>query len=101
MRTVHRCFSLLLSSLLVVTTVASCDSDPERVTRTQCAELRDHMVELRLASVTADVDQHRASIRAALGEDFLASCLERTSDADLRCGLAARDSESLVTCFQP
>ncbi len=81
--------------------LTGCASDSGRVSPTDCARLRDHLVDLRMQSVTADHDQHRAALRAALGASFLTSCVELTTEVQLRCALRARDAEALGACGEP
>ena len=82
--------------------LTSCSSDDsDGVSRQDCARMRDHMIELRMQSVTADQDQHRAALRSALGETFISSCVELTSASQLRCSLAAAAPAALTACTEP
>lgn len=86
----------LITSLLLF---ASCDGGTdEAVSRRDCARLREHVIDLRMSTVTADQDQHRATLEKVLGDAFLSDCLEQTSSAQLRCALAATDEHALGAC---
>jgi hypothetical protein len=99
-RVIGRLFpASVVASLLVF---AACDGDPEvAVSRRDCARLRDHLIELRMATVTADQDQHRATLEKVLGDSFISTCVEQTDVSDLRCSLAATDEHSLGVCSSP
>ena len=54
---------LVFAALLAV----GCSSDDptaEAIARTECERLQSHLVELRMESVTADHDQHRAALHS-------------------------------------
>ena len=71
------------------------DTSPSRAT---CVQLREHVVELRLAGLPAsDAPLHRAALRDALGDRFVEQC-QLLSGAEATCGLAATDSTSLAAC---
>lgn len=93
MRSVFR-----LSLFITLTSLLACSSDEhDGVSRTDCEKLRDHVVDLRMETVTADHDQHRAALRSSLG-DFVTTCTDSTSPEQLRCSLAAADFASLAAC---
>ncbi len=80
--------------------MAACNSDtPDGVSLTDCEQLRAHMVELRMQTVTADHAQHRDAIHRSL-EPVVATCAESTTREQLRCSLAAGDFRSLAACTQ-
>ena len=98
-------------TLCVWVALVGCSSDDE-VSRAKCEKLRDHLVDLRLAGVTqvtttsgsatqvpgVDVAAHRAAMKHALGESFLSSC-QKTQNADqIKCALAANDTEIALAC---
>lgn len=71
--------------------------------RANCEQLRERVVDLRMASVAADREQHRAAIRHALdlssdSPGFVARCVETMSAAQVACGIGARDAEALAAC---
>jgi hypothetical protein len=76
---------------------SGCGSEPTRVTARECESLRDHLVEMRLATVTADVEQHRAALRASLSA-FVSTCVSDITSEQLKCAMAANDPPSLVGC---
>ena len=93
-------YALLLLATAALTSCSS-DTDAGRVGRDDCAQLRDHLVDLRMESVTADHDQHRAALRSSLGASFISSCLELTTEPQLRCALQAADAQALAACAAP
>ena len=58
------------------------DSEAKNDLRAQCTEERARLVEERLERVTSDRDQHRRSMTEALGERFIAACIERHSQEE-------------------
>jgi hypothetical protein len=67
--------------------------------RSRCSQLRDHLVELRLATATnVDVAAHRAVMRRALGDEFVTRCETSTSEDVVNCALAATDSSAAAAC---
>lgn len=93
--------ALAFSLLSSLSSLAACDSGSDTVSRRDCQGLRDHMIDLRMASVTADQVKQRIALRAALGESFIASCIDSTSETELRCALAATDSQAVAACNHP
>jgi hypothetical protein len=86
--------------LLVLIVVAACgdDQDDAQVELTRCERLREHLIDVRLATATnVDHAAHREVMQAALGSDFLASC-EKLDDDVVDCALAAPDSSSAAAC---
>lgn len=75
------------------------DTHSIEVDREHCEKLRDHMIDLRVASATAGVDvkAHRAAMEEALGDQFVDSC-ELLSPSELECSLHARDLASAAAC---
>jgi hypothetical protein len=77
-------------------------SDDFEVDRTRCTQLRDHLVELRLADATAisasELAQHRAAMKSALGDRFVGECQASLSKAELRCSLSAKTLSSANDC---
>ncbi len=74
--------------LLLVLLVACAGSDeaPAETSQSPCEQVRDHMIELRLASADKiDREAHREVMRRALGDDFIASCREKMTDGEIRC----------------
>lgn len=72
---------------------------PAEVSQSPCEQVREHMIDLRLASAAKiDREAHREAMRRALGEDFLTSCRETMTDSEIRCVLEARDSLATVAC---
>ncbi len=89
---------LVSCTLFALTCSVACSSpEPERVSRSDCEALREHMVTLRMETVTADHDQHRAALRASL-DGFVITCPDSTTPEQLRCSLAAGDFRALAAC---
>lgn len=77
-------------------------SHGETVDRQKCLELRDHLIDVRLANAAGaegvDLAQHRAAMKQALGEKFLSECEQHTTIAQLRCELKATDLDATRSC---
>lgn len=90
-------FSRILPILLAA--LVACASNSDEVTRTECERLREHLIDLRMDSISEDREQHRASLARVTGEAFVTSCVEKTSAVSLRCALAASDPHDLTKCL--
>jgi hypothetical protein len=70
-----------------------------------CEQVREHLIDLRLATATtlapADVAQHRAAMRQAMGTEFLETCTSERRTEQIQCALDARDLPSAATCMTP
>jgi hypothetical protein len=78
---------------------SSCGTgDETAATNRQCEQLRDHVVELRLDGVTVDAEKHRATLRRAIGDDFIEKCTADLTRDQIRCGLGATDSKTALEC---
>ncbi|MFT3697711.1 MAG: hypothetical protein QM831_31520 [Kofleriaceae bacterium] len=100
-----------------VTCVLCACVDKNELSLDRCAELRDHVIDLRLAplvkinadptplgSATAppppvDIEKHRAALKQALGDDFTDRCMKNVSADQLNCALAGTDGDSLERCL--
>ena len=98
--------SLLWGILLVSGLMVGCDDshvadgDDEPVAHvTSCAQLRDHLVELRLAGIENDREQHRRALVATLGS-FVDTCEQSYSDDAIACALQATDPQTAATCVE-
>jgi hypothetical protein len=87
----------LCALLVALCACASESAEPAELTRKDCERLRDHLIELRMESVTADQEQHRMALRAAM-DGFVPRCQNETSTDQLQCGLLAKDSHALAGC---
>lgn len=86
----------------VVVTVAlifACGDDrPDAKPETRCEQLREHLIDLRLAdAMHVDKDAHREALRGSMGNEFLTSCA-KLSDQVVACGLTASDSTTAAAC---
>jgi hypothetical protein len=91
-----------IRSLAVVLVVAGCaSSDPETARARQCAQARDHLLDLRLRGVAHEgaeiVAAHRSAITQAMGTDFLDRCGD-LSVTVVNCTLAATDLAAASAC---
>lgn len=100
---------LLAMRSLIVLFVTICMSagcatseNEEDAARKRCTRMRDHLVDLRLASAgdRVDVRAHRAALTQALGDAFVAKCKELPV-ATVKCLLGATDSVSANECSPP
>ncbi|MFN0246895.1 MAG: hypothetical protein ACKV2T_08295 [Kofleriaceae bacterium] len=74
------------------------DEDEPRPRLTPCEQLRDHLIDLRLAdAVNVDKKAHRESLRTAMGANFVESCSKLGDDA-IRCAMQANDSTTAAAC---
>ena len=90
--------------VLVLVIVAGCSGDDgseiERTAR-PCAQLRDHLVDLRLAGVRgapADLGVHREAMQRALGVDFITSCEKTMTAPQIDCATTAGDLAAVSAC---
>ena len=86
------------SALALTLTLACGGSDDERAEVTPCERMRDHLVELRLTSVTDDRDEHREVLRRALGAEFIESCERSMSDDQVSCIVNADEAAEAAAC---
>ena len=98
-----------LSLLLIACGSADDEGDLSNVEK-RCLRMRDHLIDVRLQSTTADVPgadaaragaiaaQHREALTAALGEDFARRCASSMSVAEIDCVLGADDNEAVTAC---
>jgi hypothetical protein len=80
--------------------VVGCDGDEDEASLplTPCEQLRDHLIDLRLAdAVNVDNAAHHEALRTAMGSDFVASC-SKLGDGEIRCALQASDSTTAAAC---
>lgn len=83
-------------ALALLFSACSTDEAPSRAR--QCAKLRDHLIDLRLANATGvDHAAHRKTMQRALGDDFVASC-ERLAERQLECALGAKELAAATAC---
>ena len=66
--------------------------------RQRCEQLREQLVSIQMQNVTADVEQHRASYRAAFDDRFLSHCIDEMPAEERDCAIAAKDAAALVAC---
>ena len=89
------------SLIALVLLVGAC-ADQEIVDRAGCTRLRDHVVDLRVADAAGelggDVAQHRRAMNQALGEDFVANCVQAMSYQQLECSLKLTDLADSERC---
>ena len=84
--------------------LAACGSeqpDAREVTEARCTELRDRYIELRLDGSRTPPDQrdgHRKALVAALGADFVATCISFTTDDEINCVMKAADNAAATAC---
>jgi len=97
-----------LSSYLrvaILITATSCARDVEETQRHKCTRFRDHLVDLRVADLPAARQDsvaaaHREAMTQALGDGFVATCVQNIGNADLDCALAARDVVTASSCLE-
>lgn len=93
-REMVRRFTSIIATLLL----AACGSDPPTVEQ-QCGRVRDRLIDLRLSDATGvDVKAHRAVLKRAMGDNFIASCRTNMSSKQRDCILDAKDLVSATAC---
>lgn len=69
----------------------------------QCVRVRDHLIELRLATSHGlreeELQQHRDALSRAFDASFLENCTTTATDASLGCVLDATDSQAAAACL--
>jgi len=90
--------TLLLMIAIATTTSCASSEDPNEARARQCAQLRDHLVDVRLAGTQVDVEAHRAAIKGALGDGFVDRCTAQLTRTQIKCALAASDSAHALDC---
>lgn len=100
-RNMSRVFAVAL-----LLSVIGCDGERDEPVSNEpsrrCEQVRDHLIDLRLTeAMGVDHDAHRAAMKAALGPDFVASCVTTLSRAQAICVLDARDRASADACTAP
>ena len=87
--------------VLLAITLGCGSGDDETATTSKCERVRAQIVELQLRDVAApgvDLAAHRATMTAALGDDFLSTCSELSS-SQVACVLASADSATATACL--
>jgi hypothetical protein len=87
--------------MLLMLTLAGCgSSDDFEVNRESCERYRDHLVELRLRDTNPAIDTrpHRAAMKQALGDQFVATCQQQLTPEQLKCTMHAGDLASATAC---
>ena len=77
------------------------DEDESKARAEQCERMRDHLVDLRLASaqhLDKDLDQHRVALKQAMGAAFIESCTKDMTEAQVVCVVGAKDAETATAC---
>jgi hypothetical protein len=102
--------TIRLLAVLALLVSASClGSEPiVESSRSDCESLRDHLVEISLATaagvnqptdrVKRQLDRHRQNLRAAYGDRFVTDCQLRRPRAWIDCALDAASKEELRLC---
>ena len=97
----------LLALLLLLLALPACAGadDPDGPSRQDCAQLRDHIVDLRLAAAdqaghlgAGERAQHRAALQAAAGTSYLDEGTTSRTPHEVTCLLAASSLDSLNAC---
>ena len=88
--------------------VVACDESEDAaaigeddVLQRRCSELREHVVDLRVASATVDREQHRNALRNALGDKYVNDCVHTYTVGAIECALATRDNDEIAQCLTP
>ncbi len=89
---------VLLAVAVSVVALTGCTHD-ETVDRRSCEKLRDHLIDVRVGDThDRDAAQHRAAMKAALGDDFVENCLHTMTVDQLKCAMSASDLGATSEC---
>ncbi|MEO8550092.1 MAG: hypothetical protein ABI678_08960 [Kofleriaceae bacterium] len=90
-----------MRKLLLTVLLVACNGDDSDVTpiRTPCEQLREHLIDLRLADASPKVDKdaHRAAMRGAFGETFFSTCSQMSEDGRA-CASSATTLSDATAC---
>jgi hypothetical protein len=85
-------------SIIAALALSACSSDAPTVEQ-QCARVRDRLIDLRLSDASGvDVKAHRAVMKRAMGENFIASCRTNMAPKQRDCVLGATDLVAATAC---
>jgi len=109
--------------LLVVSVLVAACAAREPTKRERCEQLEDHVIEQRVKTIAAsppdpyaagsafgnrpdashkpvgpDVEGHRIAMKRALGSAYVDSCVEKLTEQQLKCALAAADGQAVAKC---
>jgi hypothetical protein len=90
--------------ILFACVLSSCGGEEDEVEARaqQCEQVRDRLVDLRLSASQSsgkDYEQHRETMKQALGDGFLDACSKRISAGQAACVLEAKDSHAAAECL--
>jgi hypothetical protein len=91
--------------ILFACVLSSCgggEEDEIEARAQQCEQVRDRLVDLRLSAshtLGKDYEQHRETMKQALGDGFLDSCARSISGGQATCVLEAKDSQAAAECL--
>lgn len=93
---------LVTRIILLAVLRAGCGAERTPVDEHRCSELRSHIVALQLRDVHVatgvNIEAHRAALNAALGDDFVPTCLSKLDEVQVTCLLEASDPTSAQAC---
>lgn len=101
--------SALVSIALALNVVgcgsSSDESDDAKPSQRACEQMREHLLDVRLATVSgldaAALKAQRESLRNSLGADFVSACQQKMTRKMVQCALGASDGEALAHCDDP
>lgn len=98
----------ILTMAVAVLSICSCaNQNEEDDKRSECTRMRDHLVDLRLGEYSnikdgsgtpIDVSGHRAAMTSALGNSFIAECVDKMTITELHCAKTASTVSALSEC---
>ena len=91
---------VFITSIIVLVAACASGESQQEPPKAGCEMYREHMLDVRVAHLTAHRDKHRAALKRSLGDDFVADCERRLTQADLDCAMAAKTTEQLRACSQ-
>ena len=102
------CGVYVVIAAMLLSACSSASDDPRR----RCAQLRDHLIDLRLQGLATpssdgqrsqaarDIESHRAALKRALGDSFVEACQAKMTPAQVTCALGAHDTAAASACSE-
>jgi hypothetical protein len=96
-----------MRKLFLLMLLIGCSGDDETEVERQvppCAELRDHLIELRMAGISGTPAQRaetRAMMERSLGTEFATSCESKLSTTQVACAIGATTLNAASACAEP
>lgn len=86
--------------LLTFCWLVACAGNEGALDAARCERMRDHLVDLELASTPEDAlrESRGPILRRALGDEFISHCVSAMSEEQVACMGTALDSSAVAAC---